>query len=356
MGARAVDRKFLCSVAIVIGIAASQCGSTQYSQAAQVDYGDSIDSPLFMAWTGTIKNVVLVLPALAKSASAGSGAAARRRQLLGGVFGFSAAGFVARVGFFYVAWLIANYSYLRALRYTPASLVSALFSTAPAFVAAGSTVLLKRRLAPLGWFAVACTILGSVLVAEPWQHGTAHRSLATGVAFAVLAALAAASYKVVFKLVFDEPEPETVGVILAWVGVYAATVGSILLFAVLASGAESVQWGSVPWGPLLAGNIFSLIFNFLVGWGIAVSYPLFISLGTVLNVPLNIFADFVLRGKLLNPAQSAGIACILAGFGLLLYCDMRERAQLVQTEEPEVDTSADCVDASLSGCEASNRT
>ena len=173
-----------------------------------------------------------------------------------------------------------------------------------------SVFLVSGRLPPLGWFAVVCTVAGSVLVAQPWRRDDAEKSLTGGVLLGLLAAVAAAAYKVLFKVVFDDPPPDIVGVILMWIGVYAATVGTGVLFITLGSGGEHVTWSKVPWGVVVAAHALSLVFNFLIGWGIAYTYPLFISLGTVLNVPLNIAADRVWRGELPSQWQGGGVGCI----------------------------------------------
>eukprot|EP01062_Namystynia_karyoxenos_P017492 TRINITY_DN16439_c0_g1_i1.p1 TRINITY_DN16439_c0_g1~~TRINITY_DN16439_c0_g1_i1.p1 ORF type:complete len:402 (+),score=104.23 TRINITY_DN16439_c0_g1_i1:114-1208(+) len=315
-------RRFAFGILMVAAVAVSQCGSTQFSQSTQTQYGDSVDSPLFMTWSSTLLNVVLAAPAAVPLATGGT--AEVRRQFCGGTFGLPLRSFLSRIFIFYVLWLAANYSYQRALKHISAALVTALFSTAPAFVAVGSLFVLGRPLRAMGWAAVVCTVAGSTLVAEPWEGSAQHKSLFGGVTLSLLAALAAATYKVLFKYVFDDPPPRVVGVILMWIGCYAATLGSGILAAVLGSGAESVRWGDVPWGTLLLGNTLGLCFNFFIGWGIAYTYPLFIALGTVLNVPLNIAADRVWRDKLPSRWQGIGIACISFGFVLLLLCDWLE--------------------------------
>eukprot|EP01065_Artemidia_motanka_P033331 TRINITY_DN40312_c0_g1_i1.p1 TRINITY_DN40312_c0_g1~~TRINITY_DN40312_c0_g1_i1.p1 ORF type:complete len:361 (+),score=89.62 TRINITY_DN40312_c0_g1_i1:92-1174(+) len=327
-------KRFLIGLLMVCGVAVSQCGSTQYSQSTQNDYS-SVDSPLFMTWFSTLLNLAMAAPAVAMSCTFHGRCSVDTDKLkscfLGGYFGLTLLEFLTRVAFFYTAWLAANYCYQRALKYISAALVTSLFSTAPAFVAVGSYFALKAPLGALGVTAVLSTIAGSVLVAEPWDD-TNSSAMLGGIALSVFAAVAAAAYKVAFKLVFDEPPPEVVGAVLAWVGVYAATVGSALLFVVLASGAETVHWDGVPWSKLLAGALLGLLFNFLIGWGIAYTYPLFISLGTVLNVPLNIGADRVWRDKLPSDSQFGGIGLIIAGFLLLLLNDrLQQRSDGVAT-------------------------
>lgn len=369
-----MDARFFYSLAIVVGITLTQSGSTQLSKSAQNDFHDCMGSPLFMTWSGTIYNIFLALPALfatrtaiagaghpdgvassgcgsegdtSRRASVGSASLAaspasrssKASLLCGEELGLRPSQFLARVFGFYLLWLIANYAFQYSLKMVAASLAASLFSTCPALVAIGSVTCLGRRLGVLGWSAVLCTVTGSVLVVEPWSSVDGD-SLPLGLMLALVASACAAAYKVLFKLVFAEPGPQVVGVILAWIGVYALTVGTALVAGMLWSGLESVQWGGVPWRILLLGNAMSLGFNFLVGWGIAVSDPLFVSLGSVLAVPLNLAVDGWLRSTIPTGIQGVGIVCIVAGFVLLMLLDVLERSARERQAPQEVSPAA----------------
>ena len=51
----------------------------------------------------------------------------------------------------------------------------------------------------------------------------------------------------------------------------------------------------IPWGFICANSALGLLFNFSINFGIAYTFPLFISLGTVLGIPLNAIVDVVIR-------------------------------------------------------------
>ena len=55
-----------------------------------------------------------------------------------------------------------------------------------------------------------------------------------------------------------------------------------------------------------------------INFGIAFTSPLFISLGTILGIPLNMLVDAVLRGHTPLFLTVLGCAIIAASFGLLL--------------------------------------
>ena len=47
----------------------------------------------------------------------------------------------------------------------------------------------------------------------------------------------------------------------------------------------------VPWTFLWTSSALGVIFNFAINFGIAYTFPLFISLGTILGIPLNAAVD-----------------------------------------------------------------
>ena len=74
----------------------------------------------------------------------------------------------------------------------------------------------------------------------------------------------------------------------------------------------------IPWLFICASSAFSLSFNFSINFGIAYTYPLFISLGTVLGIPVNAVVDvFARRVDILN-WKFTGVDLIVGGFLLML--------------------------------------
>mmetsp|Transcript_24762 Transcript_24762/g.45384 ORF Transcript_24762/g.45384 Transcript_24762/m.45384 type:complete len:366 (+) Transcript_24762:30-1127(+) len=333
-------QRWIVSNLVVIGIAVSSSVATQFAKATQDDFGDAVQSPLFMTWSATLFNLFLAVPAVVQIClrnEAGLLVACRHKLLLPGSWAFTHAGFQRRAFALYLFWLASNYSYQYALKLAPTGLVASLMSTTPAYVAAASVVFLARPVGRLAWFAVCVSIVGSLLVVEPWRSARSASTggeMFTGLLLAVVAALGATAYKITFKCVFGEPPPEVVGVVLAWVGVYAATVGTAWLCILLHFEWESVVWSRLPWHSLIPGILSSLVYNFLIGWGIAISDPLFISLGAVLGVPLNAYADWMLRRILPDAVQAGGIACILLGFFMLLYADMVRSSASQASDRP----------------------
>ena len=87
--------------------------------------------------------------------------------------------------------------------------------------------------------------------------------------------------------------------------------------------------------------MLSLIFNFLINFGVAFTFPLFISIGTILGIPVNAFVDLAFRHVTLTWYDYVGCAVIMVGFGLLLIPVQQERSGGEDVTDVHVDTDRD---------------
>ena len=75
----------------------------------------------------------------------------------------------------------------------------------------------------------------------------------------------------------------------------------------------------IPWLFIITSSALSVVFNFSINFGIAYTYPLFISLGTVLGIPINGVVDLLARGvNLFSTWKFVAVDLIVAGFLLML--------------------------------------
>lgn len=61
-----------------------------------------------------------------------------------------------------------------------------------------------------------------------------------------------------------------------------------------------------------------LVFNFLLIFGVAYTYPLFISIGNLIGVPMNAALDAMFRGETFGVYKILAFFMIVVGFVLLL--------------------------------------
>ncbi len=121
---------------------------------------------------------------------------------------------------FYLLWGGANYLYTWALGFTSASVVTAVFSSAPAFVFILSLLILHEKFTFLKLLAVLFCIGGVVLIAS---SSGIHNGSIKGVLFALLSAIFAALYKVNLKFAIGDAG-------IATTSVYLSLLGGINLF------------------------------------------------------------------------------------------------------------------------------
>lgn len=75
---------------------------------------------------------------------------------------------------------------------------------------------------------------------------------------------------------------------------------------------------NVPWGYINASSALSVVFNFSINFGIAYTFPLFISIGTILGIPLNAVVDFVVRKVDFFNWKFTATDFIIGGFLMML--------------------------------------
>jgi len=75
---------------------------------------------------------------------------------------------------------------------------------------------------------------------------------------------------------------------------------------------------------LLVTAVMDTFFNVLLLSGIALTSPLFITVGCLLTIPVSIFTDYMLHKALLSGGALGGVACIAVGFLVLSYAEYRE--------------------------------
>lgn len=83
-------------------------------------------------------------------------------------------------------------------------------------------------------------------------------------------------------------------------------------------GFEVLDWGNLPWDNLNSIAGFGVLYNSFMIFGIAVTYPVFISIGVLLGIPGNAIVDAVFRQVYLDNLKIIGALCICSGFLILL--------------------------------------
>ena len=238
---------------------------------------------------------------------------------------------------FYPLWVAANYCYIAALRHVPASTMVSIFGSCTAFVSIqegiwlGQPCTMMRVVAVLLAFGgvVAYGILGgSKQTPEDEQNDVGDQKLSSfliGVLLGTLSSLSAATYKVAFKRFLGNPSRIDVCLFLSMLGVVNGVVGILPTLGLAHWGVEESFWDSgltaFSWGVIWCGSFFILVFNASIAFGIAVTSPLFIAVGTVLTIPVTDLIDYGWNDKSEEVGQIAASAAIVASFVLIVASD-----------------------------------
>ena len=75
---------------------------------------------------------------------------------------------------------------------------------------------------------------------------------------------------------------------------------------------------NVPWIYICASSALGVLFNLSINFGIAYTFPLFISIGTLLGIPLNAVVDQVFRSVSILNWKFTATDFIVGGFILML--------------------------------------
>lgn len=323
------SRKLFFGFLIVIGIAVSWVGATQLSQST---YSPNFFAPYFNVWFSTTW-MILCYPVFIVGVwiirpwpSMTTKDIYRDSELIFGRSGLTVRSFSFYIIPFTVCWFITNYMYVWALGLIAAADVTALFSSNTAFIYLFSWFWLKERLIllPAKGTSVLLSIVGIVLIS--YAEGFEGPSL-RGILLSIGSAIGAAVYKVLFKRYVGNANYGQVSLFLTLLGLFNALVLWPFLLAVYYTEFEYWDWSDMPWDYLCGSAAMSVVFNFLINFGIAVTYPLFIALGTVVGIPLNAVVDVVFRDSDFGPYKIGGSACIILGFLIMLMPDKwQERA------------------------------
>ena len=187
--------KTLWGIAIVIGIAVSWVGSTQFAKST---YTDTFNAPWFTVWFST-SWISLCFPAVSLALrlslrDQSFGATFEKAEAMFGERGLCPRTLFTRCLPFALLWCACNYTYTRALSALSATDVTAVFSSAPAFVFVLSLLFLPGEV--FSWRRLLATFIsigGIVVIA--YSDGFVGPT-AVGVTLAACSAVLAAVYKV----------------------------------------------------------------------------------------------------------------------------------------------------------------
>jgi len=74
----------------------------------------------------------------------------------------------------------------------------------------------------------------------------------------------------------------------------------------------------IPWTFLCSSSAFGIVFNFSINFGITYTFPLFISIGTLMGIPISAVIDYTARHVSMLNWKFPATDLIVGGFLLML--------------------------------------
>ena len=109
-----------------------------------------------------------------------------------------------------------------------------------------------------------------------------------------------------------------VSLFISTIGALTLSLSWIPVIILSSTGVDENLWSSIPWETLFIVVGISLADNCLLIFGIAVTYPIFISLGALFGLPLNSIIDAIARNLIFTEAKIFATMLLIAGFAILL--------------------------------------
>nr|XP_039261793.1 putative thiamine transporter SLC35F3 [Styela clava] len=316
-------RKTIIGVVIVVLLAVSWVGAQQTAQTA-VQWGN-FEAPYFTTWYGTCW-MVLCFPGYAifviisERDKAKILHAFKESTHIFGPQSVTMAQFFKIIWSLNAIWLAVNSLYVFGLKFIYATDASAIMASNVAFVYMLSLCLLKEKLYAIRIIASFLCISGVVLFgyAKGFQ-GSEH--LLQGVLMIIASAFGAAVYKVVFKKVVGNASLGQVSLFLTLLGLSNTLLMWTVSVCLYVAEVEKFGWSDIPWQAVNLSALLSLIFNFLVNFGIAYTYPLFISIAMMIGIPLNAGVDVIFRHGTFSAIRLVAAVLVFSGFAIMLFPD-----------------------------------
>ena len=121
-------------------------------------------------------------------------------------------------------------------------------------------------------------------------------------------------FQVLFKKAMGDASGAQVALFLTLIGLTNTVLFWPILFLMDYMEWEVIIIKDIPWVNLNGTAVLNMIFNYLVNFGISITFPLFISIGTMIGLPLNAGVDFLFRDKGFDIYKILSVFLIVGGF------------------------------------------
>ncbi|WKY04373.1 hypothetical protein Q1695_005404 [Nippostrongylus brasiliensis] len=320
--ARSTLKTALLSVAVVGSVAFTWAMATQFSKTALVIDPEHFYAPYTMMWFNT-NFMMLCYPVFLGFEIASRRSWRKAHEEATSIFGargLHPITFVKYVAPFLLFWIGANYAYSAALLYISASVATSVSSCNAAMVYVLAVLILHDKFVPMKVLSVVLAVSGVVVISLGGEMKTGWQGLVLSVVSAASAAFyKAGAFKVLFKWLLGNANLGQVSLFMTCLGFLNLICNWIPALVLMLTDVEHIEIAAVPWWPVIGASVLSLLFNFLINFGIALLHPLVVSVGMLMGIPLNTVIDIVFRHVPATGTFIGGTVLIMASFLLIVF-------------------------------------
>jgi len=223
--------------------------------------------------------------------------------------------------------IVADYCYFLALSMTSAGTGIVLFSLSSIVTYLLSIVVLKEPISVLKILSLALSFGGVVMITFGDRENSKNSDLKDSWKGDIIMAGGAcfwALYLVTYKKFVGDPSHTTINVQSTLVGLISVFFSWPVLFILHYTGAEKFELpsGGLQIGILVATTFLVFCNNYMFTFGVALTAPGFVTIGSMLAIPASAIVDRFVRDVAFPPLKIGGTAAVVAGF-LLLNIDDR---------------------------------
>ncbi|KHJ91283.1 putative membrane protein [Oesophagostomum dentatum] len=307
----------MMSILVIGSVAFTWAMSTQFSKTALVINREHFYAPYTMMYFNTCF-MILCYPAFLLYELISKRSWRKAHEDASSIFGRRGVHpltLLVCVAPFLLFWIGANYTYSASLLYISPSVATSISSCNAAMVYLLAILLLGDRFVPVKLLSVAFAIAGVAVMSLDGEMRAAWQ----GILLSVSSAASAALYKVLFKRLMGSANLGQVSLFMSCLGFLNLAFNWVPVLILLLTDSEHIEIAYVPWGPVIGAAVLSLLFNFLINFGIALLHPLVVSVGMLMGIPLNTVIDIIFRHVPPTAAFLGGTALIIASFILIIF-------------------------------------
>uniref|UniRef100_A0A0K0F0G7 EamA domain-containing protein n=1 Tax=Strongyloides venezuelensis TaxID=75913 RepID=A0A0K0F0G7_STRVS len=326
---RSLTKQIILSITVIVAVAICWTGGTQFSKSALIIDPKHFYAPYTMTWFNT-NFMILCYPVYLiyilithnkdiEYLKSCHNEALRIYQVYTNKPKFIQ--YLLFTAMFLGFWIGANYCYSMSLVYVPASITTSISAANTAIVLVLSWIILKDKFNIYQIISIACAVSGVVIISldksttsqsSVWKHFL-------GILLAILSAAFSATYKVLFKRIIGNANLGQVSMFMTGLGFMNLVINIFPCIFLIIYNKETIEFDYVPWFPITGSSLLSLLFNFLINFGIALLHPLVISIGMLMGIPLNIIIDIIFRHLKVEKDFLIGGFLVLLSFVLIVF-------------------------------------